>query len=163
MNRLYLALGLLVIIAAGWWRYDYIVKDRDAEKSRADNAESQLLTRDKELKAERKNASDAEARALIRFNEKEELQREYDEKVKCINAGDCGVRVRWQRAICATASVHSAEPSAIGSDELQEQEQRDFGRWVASLEKSIETDTEIIEGFKQELEIKSRPDYCKAK
>jgi hypothetical protein len=163
MGKLYAALGLLVIIGLGWWRYEYIVADRDAQKLRADNAVALVGTRDTELKAERKNASDAEGRALARYNEKEELQRDYDEKIKCINDRNCVVRMRWGSASCPTPSVHSTKSSTSRSDDLQVQDQRDFALWLADLERSIELDAGTIEGFKKELAIKSAPDYCKAK
>ena len=163
MERLYFALGFLVVIGLGWWRYDYVVSDRDAQKLRADNATADLINARDKLATERKNAADADLRAKQRLSEKEKLQHEYDEKIKCIDAGNCGVRVRWRQAICAGESVRSTDTGTSGSDDLQTENQRDFGRWVASLEASVERDAKVIEGLQAELEIKSRPDACVAK
>ena len=163
MERLYFIGALIVVIGLGLWRYNYIVADRDAEKLRADNVTATLATRDKEIVAERKNLADANDREKQRSSEKEALQHDYDEKLKCINDGNCVVRMRWGSALCPTTSVHSAEPSTGGSNDLQVQDQRDFARWLAALEHSIELDERAIEGFKKELEVKSAADYCKVK
>lgn len=163
--KLYLGIiGVVVLLlTVVWLGYKHVDGQREHEKIRADIAESQLLARTDEVNQERKNAKDAESRALSRFNEKEVLQREYDEKVKCIDAGNCGVVVRYKSAICSPASVHSSEPGASGSDELQISEQKNFGRWLSSLQQSISNDEKVIEGLKDELELKSSPEYCRVK
>lgn len=161
MNRIYFALGLLVVMGLCWLRYDHVVEDRDAEKLRADNAVAQVKAMGKELVAERENAANAESRASKRQTEKEELKREYDQKVKCIDDGTCGVVVRWKRAICAEPSLHSADSGSIGLDEGTVAEQKDFGRWLASLEASIDDNYRQIKGLQNELAIKSAPDYCR--
>lgn len=163
MERLYLALGLLAVIGLGWWRYDYIVKDRDAEKARADQAVENYTTAKAKLDTERQNAADAEQRLKQRIADKEAIENELREKNKCIDAGTCGVRVRWKSAICAGNSVRSADAGANGSDEIQTTERGDFERWVADLTASVQRDAKVIEGLQTELEVKSRVDACVVK
>lgn len=163
MTRLYLALGLLAVIGLAWWRYDYIVKDRDAEKSRADQAVENYTTAKAKLDTERQNAADADLRAQKRLTEKEAIENELREKTKCIDAGTCGVRVRWKSAICAGNSVRSADASASGSDDIQTTERGDFERWVADLTASVQRDAKVIDGLQAELEVKSRVYACVVK
>lgn len=163
MNQLYLALGLVAAIGLAWWRYDYVVTDRDAEKLRADNAVATIALRDKSLETERKNAADAANRATERQTEKEVLQREYDEKLKCISDGNCVVRMRWGSASCPTASVRSPNTGPSGSDDIQAQDQRNLSEWVANVEHAADLDALTIEGLKKELEVRTAKDACVAK
>jgi len=161
--NLYAILGFVAIIGLGWWRYEYVVADRDAEKLRADNATADYINAKDKLDTERQNAVDANKRAQDRQTEKEAIQNELAEKIKCIDAGTCGVRVRWREAICAGEPVRGANTSTSGSNDLQTQDQRDFGRWVASIEASVEQDAKVIEGLQMELAVRSDPDACKVK
>lgn len=160
MNRLYLALGLVAALGLAWWRYDYVVSDRDAEKLRADQAVENYTTTKAKLDTERQNAADAEQRLKQRIADKEAIENELREKNKCIDAGTCGVRVRWRDAICAGNTVRSSEPGASGSDEETITYDRDFARWNATLEASIEDNIKQIEGLQAELAVKSKPDAC---
>jgi len=45
LNKLYAALGLIAVIGLAWWRYDFVVKDRDHQEARATKAESDLKSR----------------------------------------------------------------------------------------------------------------------
>lgn len=163
MGRLYLALGLLAALGLAWWRYDYVTTQWQAEKTRADQATEDYTTAKAKLDTERQNAAAADLRAKQRLTEKEAIENELREKNKCIDAGTCGVIVRWKSAICAGESVRSSDTSASGFNDVQIQDQRDFARWLANLEHSIELDERAIEGFKKELEVRAKADYCKIK
>lgn len=162
-SKLIGALVLVLILGLAAWRYNYVAGRWDAEKLRADTAEATVLLRDKVLATERQNATDAAKRARDRQTEKEELQRDYDQKVKCIAAGTCGVVVRWKNAICTHGSVRNPDASASGPNDVQAQDQRDFGRWVADLEHAIDLDAKAIEGLQRELAIRAEPNYCRVK
>lgn len=163
MIRLYLAIGFIASIGLAWWRYDYIVSDRDAQKQRADSVTVDLANVNAKLATERQNAADADLRAKQRQSEKEVLQREYDQKLKCINDGNCVVKLRWGSSLCPKArQVHSTESISSGFNEKPSADERDFARWVADLENAIDDNHQQIIGLQNELEIRSKPDYCKA-
>jgi hypothetical protein len=163
MNRLYVALGLLVTVGLAWWRYDYVTTQWQAEKARADQAIEDYTTAKAKLDTERQNAADAELRAQKRIADKEAIENELRKKTKCIDAGTCGYRLRWREAICAGNTVHSADSGPSGFDEIQTTERGDFERWVADLTASVKRDAKVIEGLQTELEVKSRVDACVVK
>lgn len=164
MTKLYAALGLLVVLGLAWMRYDHVVEDRDAQKRRADSALATVETQAKTITIERKNAADADLRAQDRQREKKVLQDEYDEKVKCIAAGNCGVVVRWKNAICAqSTSISSTGSTSGGFDAGTVSDQKDFARWLATLEASIDSNTSQIIGLQKEIRIRSDPEYCRIK
>lgn len=163
MDKLIAPFILVVIVGLCVWRYNYVLNDRDAEKLRADNATVDYVNAKSKLLTEQQNAANAESRAKNRLTEQEAIAYELREKNKCIDAGTCGVRVRWRQAICSGGSLHSAQSSPSGSDDIQVTERGDFERWVSSLAASVKRDAKVIEGLQAELEIKSDPGFCKSK
>lgn len=152
MLKLYLALAIILAAAAGYWRYDYVVKDRDAARAELSNTKGVL---DKE----RQNAQEAANRSLAFRIEESNREEELNKLRTCVAAGKCGIRMRYQ-ACPAMPATNPGGPEIIGTTAEPE---REFQQWYFNNIALIDKYELRVKALQEELIARSKKDYCKAK
>lgn len=157
--KLYLAAGAAVLVAAAYWRYDYVM-DRNADlKSDLAAAKSSLEQSQAIITKERQNAAEVALRAQKFYEDKQHDQAELDNLRKCVSDKSCGVRV--VKGACPVLS--GTNSNAGGTEATDAADRRQFEQDYFSLLASIKETKRRYDWMQQELIARSKPDYCQTK
>lgn len=160
MTRIYIAIGALIVIGLGAWRYDYLVTSNSDLKRDLSSANASLEQSESLLIKERQNAAEVALRAQ-KFYEQEARDNEELEKLRACHADkSCWPRVRIKTSC---PSVSGATASTGTSEEITAELGEDAGRTALRLRAEIKETRRLIEGLQAELIARSHPDYCRAK
>jgi len=143
---------LIAAIAAAYWRYDYVVKDRDAKALELSQTKGVL-------EKERQTAQEAANRALAFRIEEANREKELNDLRDCVAAGKCGIRVH-HKACPAVPNTSAGRSETIGTvaEPDREFEQNYFSH------RALINKYELREkALRVELAARSRPDYCQPK
>lgn len=161
LNKIYGAVAIFALIGILWWRYDYVVSDRDAQKLAKETAESSLKELTSTREKERAQLVEAQARESQTLMEKKAIEDEAQANRDCIAAGNCGVR--WKIKYQTCPSLPNSATGELGADELQERNRKDFELWIASLQESVRKDNLYIVKLQNDIRVRSDPKYCQPK
>jgi len=160
MNRLYAAAALVAIVAGLWLYHSSVVKERDAQKLRADVAE-QSLGQEKELTKKQNEAlAEANVRANKHLQANQEIENETKKLRACIADKSCGVVVRFKTVyVPATPGLPATptEPNANGSTCGYGS---DFEEWYINLLDGIKHNRQQVIALQDELLATRKPGYC---
>jgi len=159
MIRIYVAAAVLAVALLGWWRYDYVVSERDGLKSDLAASRADLENRDNIIRKERADAVSANFRAEAYATEKRTIENEAKSMRDCINNQSCGVRVQWKFKVCP--SLPNASSGESRTDGAAEPDTRNLEEWSVGVEESIKLNLLQIEKLQEDIKIRSHPNYCK--
>lgn len=156
--KFYLIAVAAVLVAAAYWRYDYVMdRNADLETDLAE-AKSSLEQSQAIINKERQNAAEVALRAQKFYEDKQHDQTELDSLRKCVADKSCGVRV--VRGACPT--MPSSASASGGAETTDAADRRQFEQDYISLVASIKETKRRYDWMQQELIARSHPDYCKS-
>jgi len=161
MIRLYASLALIAALSLCWWRYDSVVNERNELKNDLAASQQNLEDAKSVTEKERINVSAANDRAIASQVKQDEITNQVNDMRKCIDAGTCGVR--WKYQACPrlpSDSAATSEPAIIEADAAN---RREFEQNYFTLLESIRLTRVDYESLQAELIARSDKDYCKAK
>lgn len=159
MTRIYIAIGVLIVIGLGAWRYDYLVTSNSDLKRDLSAANANLEQSNSLLIKERQNAAKSALSAKKAYEEKQNDQIELDRLRKCVADKSCGVRV--VRGACP--AMPSSTATAGGIEATYAADRGKFEQDYFSLLESIKETKRRYDWMQAELIARSHPDYCNAK
>ena len=128
LNKLYLDCGIVVVAGLLWWRYDYVVSDRDALKTQLEQSESRLEVYRDALISERESAARVAALSKQNIEDLNNAKAEIDRLRLDVESGDAGLQVNAEcpepRSVPST-STSTGTPNATGP-RLSNAAQRDY-------------------------------------
>lgn len=161
MIRLYASLALIAALYLCWWRYDSVVNERNELKNNLALSEQNLKDEKLVTKKERINATAANDRAIASQVKQDEITSQVNDMRKCIDAGTCGVR--WKYQACPRLpgdSATTSEPTIVGADASN---RREFEQNYFTLLESIRLTRQRFEDMQNEIKIRADPNYCNPK
>ena len=143
---------LFAAIVGAYFRYDYVVKDRDS--ARAELSKTKGI-----IEKERQSAQEAANRSLAFRIDEANREIELNKLRDCVAAGTCGIRVRYQTcpALPDTAASGSDAAGAVA------QSQRQFEQWYFSHRELIDKYEARVKALQYEVRARAAPDYCQPK
>lgn len=156
--KLYLATGAAVLVAAAYWRYDYVVTQNAKLKDGLEATIGFLEDAQAIITKERQNSAKSAASAKKAYEDKQHDQTELDNLRKCVADKSCGVRV--VKGACPV--LPGTNSTAGGAEATDAADRRQFEQDYFSLVASIKETKRRYDWMQQELIARSHPDYCKA-
>lgn len=154
--KLYLAAGAAVLVAAAYWRYDYVMGRNANLETDLAAAKSSLEQSQAVITKERQNAAEVALRAQKFYEDKQHDQTELDNLRKCVADKSCGVRV--VKGACPVLS--GASSNTGGTEAADAADRRQFEQDYFSLVASIKETKRRYDWMQQELIARSKQDYC---
>ena len=163
LNRLHIILGVAAVVSIAYWRYDYVVTDRDKAKASLATAQASLVDARLLVETERIRANEAAARASDYYASKVKSNEELERLRTCIADKSCVPRVRVVQS-CPTSGVVPEAGANAGTPETSTAElDADAQRIVLRLYDQARELTDLYLSAQAEVEARSKPDYCERK
>lgn len=140
---------MIVAVICAYFRYEYVVKDRDAKALELSQTKGALDT-------ERQNAQEAANRSLAFRIEESNREKEHQKLVDCVAAGTCGIRVHHK----ACPAVPKAAAGGPETDGAAAEPDREFEQNYLNHRELINKYELREKALRVELAARSRPDYC---
>jgi len=149
--NLYIKLMPWILLAAlGYFSYTQI-KANALLSSEIESINSVITT-------ERGNAQDAANRQLARIIDEGNRDDELQKLRACVDAGTCGVRVRWK-----SCPVPSTAASGSGTSTPTTEPDRELASWYFSHRELINDYETTLKACQSELRARSDKKYCQPK
>lgn len=127
LNKLYLAGGIAVVVALGYWRYDYVVSDRDALKTQLAASQQELTKANETIEADRLERIALNKDRSQYLSQLESAKNETKRLQSCIDDKSCVATIRVRvPASCPAAGEGSATGASTAEAELDPSLRSDY-------------------------------------
>ncbi len=159
MSRLYAGLAIVALIMFAAYKYQSAVNDRDKYQAALAVADANLSKQKQVTEKERSNAESANKRAIENEAKANEVTSQINVMRTCIDAGTCGVRIKYQS--CPRMPSNSTDASRPQSNEADAGHRRLLEQDYFNLLEAIRLTKVRYEAQQRDIAVRSHPDYCK--
>lgn len=146
--------AIIVLSLSLYWTVSLVGK----QSKKIDALQASLESAQSITETERLNAKAANERALANQVKADEVTNQVNVMRKCIDAGTCGVR--WKYQACPQLPSDSTTASQSESTETDASHRREFEQNYFNLLESIRLTRVDYEDMQKELKIRADPKYC---